>query len=321
MIIRFAALLCLLIPQFGWCWSGPGHQIIADIAYTSSTVDTRHKAVELLKQLPSYDQDIGSKIPSGLSPEQTEEFIFDAAGPVPDYYRRRDHPLHDSANHTDWHYIDLPVVDETSPPQHIEADPQTTDPLHPSDCVGALQLNLDILKNGKSDAERAVALTWVMHLTGDMHQPLHCTALFSARYPNGDQGGNKFVVKDFTGKLKSLHGTWDGLFGEVTDFAKIQEIRDTITSNPANSREALATELSHKQVREWAEEGRALAKKSVYLLGSDHPLQGIRYDEYQGGMPVPELPEGYLKNSREVARQQAALAGYRLQDELEDALK
>ena len=33
-------------------------------------------------------------------------------------------------------------------------------------------------------------LPWLVHLTGDVHQPLHCTSRFTKPQPHGDQGGN-----------------------------------------------------------------------------------------------------------------------------------
>lgn len=31
---------------------------------------------------------------------------------------------------------------------------------------------------------------YLLHLVGDLHQPLHCTTYVSAYFPNGDMGGN-----------------------------------------------------------------------------------------------------------------------------------
>ncbi|KAM0786860.1 hypothetical protein ACM66B_002286 [Microbotryomycetes sp. NB124-2] len=45
-----------------------------------------------------------------------------------------------------------------------------------------------------------VALKFLVHFIGDLHQPLHLT--------NRDRGGNSFMVK-FQGRLMNLHGLWD----------------------------------------------------------------------------------------------------------------
>ena len=51
---------------------------------------------------------------------------------------------------------------------------------------------------------RMQALLWVVHLVGDVHQPLHCT-------DNGDKGGN--MVGVFVGgRVENLHSAWDADF-------------------------------------------------------------------------------------------------------------
>jgi len=46
-----------------------------------------------------------------------------------------------------------------------------------------------------TDEEKEIYLTWLLHLIGDIHQPLHCTAVFSEQFPNGDKGGNDAFVR------------------------------------------------------------------------------------------------------------------------------
>lgn len=49
-------------------------------------------------------------------------------------------------------------------------------------------------------AERALFARYLVHLVGDIHQPLHSVSLFNHTFPNGDRGGNLL-------KLKILNGT------------------------------------------------------------------------------------------------------------------
>jgi hypothetical protein len=44
---------------------------------------------------------------------------------------------------------------------------------------------------------QAEALSFLIHLVGDIHQPLHCSTLFNSTFklPDGDRGGNNFMVK------------------------------------------------------------------------------------------------------------------------------
>jgi hypothetical protein len=68
--------------------------------------------------------------------------------------------------------------------------------------VEAIRLKVDILKSRAPDAERLAALKWVIHLVGDVHQPLHAGLA-------NDKGGNLFQVRAF-GRGTNLHAVWDG---------------------------------------------------------------------------------------------------------------
>ena len=68
--------------------------------------------------------------------------------------------------------------------------------------VEALKVQTAILGDrSKSDAERAQALKFVVHFTGDIHQPMH------AGYGH-DKGGNDFQVQ-FNNRGTNLHSLWD----------------------------------------------------------------------------------------------------------------
>ncbi len=54
---------------------------------------------------------------------------------------------------------------------------------------------------GKPDGERLEALKFLVHLVGDLHQPLHCTN-------RGDAGGNARMVR-LDGDEMKLHHVWD----------------------------------------------------------------------------------------------------------------
>ncbi len=51
-----------------------------------------------------------------------------------------------------------------------------------------------IVANTKASAEeRAVSLSWFIHLIGDIHQPLHCCSLFDGVHPAGIRGATIFM--------------------------------------------------------------------------------------------------------------------------------
>jgi len=52
---------------------------------------------------------------------------------------------------------------------------------------------MQAVKNANDLERRAIALAWLFHLVGDIHQPLHTAQLFTVDYPQGDRGGKKYV--------------------------------------------------------------------------------------------------------------------------------
>lgn len=61
----------------------------------------------------------------------------------------------------------------------------------------------------------------LLHFVGDLHQPLHCTALFNEQFlpPLGDRGGNDFKIKytsEFNKNYTQLHSLFDAVAGEYT---------------------------------------------------------------------------------------------------------
>lgn len=67
--------------------------------------------------------------------------------------------------------------------------------------VEAINEHVAVLKSKASDAQRLVALKYVIHLVGDIHQPLHVGLA-------ADKGGNLFQVRAF-GRGTNLHAVWD----------------------------------------------------------------------------------------------------------------
>ena len=60
----------------------------------------------------------------------------------------------------------------------------------PVNILTAMAENESVVKK-ENDAERkAIALAWLFHLVGDIHQPLHTGQLFTVEYPKGDRGGH-----------------------------------------------------------------------------------------------------------------------------------
>jgi hypothetical protein len=187
----------------------------------------------------------------------------------------------------------------------MEPEPAPTD-----DALFGIQQCEKVLSDTKAPAqERAVYLSWLIHLIGDLHQPLHCASLFNNTYPTGDKGGNDFYVMPGTKGIK-LHSLWDGLLGTSGKPQSHLNYAVEITSD--HPRKSLK-ELGARTPKEWSLEGRSLAIEKVYLHGQ---LKGSTSED-----TAPSLPDGYTKTAKAVAEKQAALAGYRLADSIKEYLR
>ncbi|GIT28900.1 MAG: hypothetical protein Ct9H300mP1_09460 [Planctomycetaceae bacterium] len=68
---------------------------------------------------------------------------------------------------------------------------------------------------GRDRTRTAVCVTWLCHLVGDVHQPCHSTASFTARrFLRGDRGGNDVPIRGDKKDI-NLHMYWDGPFGQT----------------------------------------------------------------------------------------------------------
>jgi len=105
--------------------------------------------------------------------------------------------------------------------------------------------NQRILVN-ENDAERkAIALSWLFHLVGDVHQPLHTAQLFTVEYPNGDRGGNEICVRVTQGRQATdLHRFWDGVITSTQNLTRLRNDATTLRNRQEFQRSQL-TELAN----------------------------------------------------------------------------
>jgi len=62
----------------------------------------------------------------------------------------------------------------------------------------AMAENESVVKNESDGERRVIALAWLFHLVGDIHQPLHTTQLFTVDYPRVIEA----VIKSASGRLQ-----------------------------------------------------------------------------------------------------------------------
>ncbi len=289
-------MLALLISPLAssMAWSSGGHQVVAAAAYRDLSPVFKKKVSDILKSHPDYEK-WKRAFQSDNNSLDLESYVFLRASVWPDEIRQRDNPYH----HPHWHYIDYPLKPKKFP---YEPDPAPND-----DALFAIAKCEQTLASRKtSPQDRAIYLAWLIHLVGDLHQPLHCASLVDSEYPTGDKGGNEFFVKPEERGI-SLHSFWDQLLGTS---AKAQTHWNyAVAIDAGYPRKSLKELKADKTPKDWSLEGRTLAIDKAYLRG--HLKGGTNRDI------AVALPAGYAKDAKAVAERQAALAGYRLSDEIE----
>ncbi len=278
---RAACLLLgflLLAPLAAGAWSAAGHMATAEIAYRRLSPAARAEADRLIAVLANLDPKVDT---------------FIAASAWMDMLRGEDFSLYNS-----WHYINLPY--------NAGALSSVAGP-RPDNVVAVIQDARATLASPKAgDFVRAQALRFLLHLMGDIHQPLHAIGRFTAEHPDGDRGGNLFPVAT---PEKDLHWYWDNAAGWLPTLdannpaawrpALPALVAKITTGNPPES----FPERTEKDPMAWARESYALAVSSVY----------------QGITPGTTPSDAYSSRAHEICRKRLALAGYRLADLLEEA--
>lgn len=276
-------------------WSDQGHMATGDIAYDTLKAE-RPEAVAAILAIMSRHPDrakFEARL-AGLSGVARERRMFALMARWPDDARNGpfDRPK--------WHYS-LRLVTPWG----------WALPITVGGASKAYRQNLALASDVHAPAEqRAVALCWVMHIVGDMHQPLHAGHWLSARFPKSDRGGTIAWVKTAPGAAPiDLHETWDRAADRplpveagadaLAAAAKAAHPRAAAPAEPAAPGAAF---------RSWARQSRALARSVAYLHG--RLLTGRSPAE------APVMSKAYLEGAKGVAETRIASAGYRLADQL-----
>lgn len=300
-----ALLLAAILPcSTALAWSRPGHMVTAAIAFEELSAQ-EPRIVDRIVALAEKHPDRGAfEVAIGRATgEERRRRIFLELARWPDDARGS---IHD---HPTWHYWSRPLIDSvSSPPEPPEDVPQGS-------AMEAFALNVSVASDSHApDSERAVALCWIFHLVGDMHQPLHSASLVSKRFPEGDRGGSQqFVLDPTEQKPVSLHWLWDDSVSRDGEPAMATRHAAALMQRlPRAQLEALRPFRSVAEFHSWAQESHDLARTLAYgpdLRSSDSASE------------APQLPKRYLAQSMRVAEQRLALAGYRLTEALRWTLR
>ncbi|MCX7631980.1 MAG: S1/P1 nuclease [Turneriella sp.] len=181
------------------------------------------------------------------------------------------------------------------------------------DIVQALEFFEAQLKDGAAALpHKGQAVAWLVHLVGDLHQPLHVGRAC-------DRGGNQVEV-EWLGKITNLHAVWDsGLIeAEELSFSEFAELLEG--SFPVETAGSYA---------EWADEAVTVRHQIYICYGRDGCCaKGTKcqnsttpFGRCQENAPFPvRLGYTYLEKNRKLLEQQLYRAGIRLAHVLNRAL-
>lgn len=339
-------------------WNAHGHMLVALLAYDSLPEGKRAELSRLLEAHPRYHRDLLPALPAGLATDaERSRWLFAYASTWPDIVSKE--PEHARGT---WHYVNLPLTLRqgtlTTCPEARRRLPESRrrvaalaeerrargEPGIPAgdSILEALPANQRTFADaGAPPQARALALSWVLHLVGDAHQPLHGVALFTAgRFASGDRGGNDLTILGAGGaEPRSLHRVWDELLGADTAPAALDAALARLKSDRSSWR-ARRGAIAAEDVATWVDEDCELARSAVYVPAI---LQDVmRFERRQAGSAgapeahppaasaaprasVPDKPQlsllpAYFEHAESKARARAVLAGQRLAALLEAAL-
>lgn len=266
----------LLLPMSAWGWSAQGHRLVAALAEAQLTPQARARVAALLAS-------------------DGEKTLVDVATWADDLRRSDAHAFKRTAA---WHYVNFPVNTCAYRPER--------------DCpggncvIGQIERQRAILADRtQPETARRDALKFLVHLVGDVHQPLHSGN-------RTDKGGNGFQVSlrtDLKPEAYAQKDYVDGVMGtnlhSVWDYYLFASTGLSLPGYAAT----LGMQAKPAQVPMHARDPAAWATESCELLDSRHVYPKSH-----------KMDSRYLDAQRPLAEERVEIAAKRLADLLNATL-
>ena len=302
---RLSLTLCLAfltLARTASAWNSAGHMMVAAVAYERLTPQAHARVSQLLQLNPDYPKWIEHA--NGADRDRIA-FVMaatwaDAIKSEPDYQNDGDRPsgpdvarnigYADHLQHRYWHFIDLPFSTDHTP---------LIQPPTPNVGTQIALFRRTLASKDASDSLKSYDLVWLLHLVGDVHQPLHATSRFTRSQPEGDAGGNRVALCRKPCR-NELHAFWDDVPGTAKN--PLVAIR-----RAAHLPEPDARVAAMDDERQWIHESFAIAQNTVYIS----PI---------GDGPGPwTLDRPYRTIAHQTVGERLGLAGARLAHVLNEA--
>ena len=234
---KLITLVCLCTALMSWGWGQKGHDVTAYVAEQHLTPEAKAAVNDLL---------------DGKSMVYWANWL-DNASHTPEY-----------AYSKTWHYKNIN--------EGVEYEKMSLN--SSGDVVTAIKSRIEILKDpSKSKDEKTLALKMLVHIMGDVHQPMHMGHAT-------DLGGNRVKIKFFN-RDKNLHGIWDTDLVESAhkwSYSEWQQQIDRLTPEQQS-------EVVKGSVDDWAKETFGIATQVYKEMPAG---ANVSYNEIARWAPVIE---------------------------------
>ena len=258
LLVAASSAAIALTPTPALAWGKTGHRVVAALADAQLSGLARAHVKELLG-VESLDE-------AATWPDEMR------SDPSP-FWQKASGPLH---------YVTLNgVVYDHAPSE--------------SDALEALAKYSATLRDPNASlADKQLALRFVVHLVGDLHQPLHAGKCC-------DKGGNDVKVKWF-GRDQNLHSVWDSALVDDEQLS-FTELTAKLQRHTSNDDVIAWWDINP---RDWVSES-AQIRETIYPA---MPPKGAK--DKKGQPAVPELSYSYVYKFTPVMEQRLKQAGVRL---------
>lgn len=280
-------------------WTDNGHMLVAQIAHDLLGED---KLSQLSEHF--YSKEYLDKRPSNYPKLENTDDLAGIAVWMDNVNIAFPYQRH-------WHFVDQFVS--------LDGTKCKDAPLGQDDIIWGLSEAFHILKISHLHYTDPAALSFfhgywlrvLVHLMGDLHQPLHNCSACSKQFPEGDRGGNDWkiktdIVNHFHGKDKhvsELHLLWDLAGGLYIDNWPLDDDKKAVLEK--NAKELVKT------YPESMFEDTKYTDSSSFKRWHAKTFK-MTQDVYKGAPFGEHITDEYLAYVQETSKKQIALGGYRL---------
>lgn len=328
----FIAILFLCsVSSTAQAWGPHGHAAVAAVAWELMSEEAKQSSVLEIRNHKRFKEIFMNRMPSDVrraNQRTKDKWLFLQAGLAPDTAKDLDDdPDQDHFHKSKWHYISYPEYLDPSDENLVNpSDSLSTDigrcglfeHWRVKNAVQALKMAECVVRNSRWVSRRGKYLTWLVHLSGDAHQPLHAAKLFTPKLFNkGDRGGGKIIVT-YDGRSRNLHSLWDGFPGRAgRNFSFIfSSVESDVESYFGSDWLVKAGKAAARtdNFETWFKESNQLAVDKAY-----GPLKSKLIDaEKNNSAKIGMVSDSYVREGECISKRRVMEAGYRLATILND---